>query len=201
MSRQKLGNHKDTQLDTQPKKPRMADTVLLLAIIAQTLLIPIAILGPFYTGQVHFVYNQVPTISSRNPVFFAVIATLLVTIFLWAPRLKGQRKRGYYLLTQLLASLTILSPTLWLYGIMHRAAEQQYQHDVLTSMQLGGNGGGFPLYPCDWFCGHQVLSLGISPSTVILLWLFFVLVPAIGCYQHFLSKKRISGIKKIDLFQ
>lgn len=201
MSKYKPDSHKGTTADPQPQKPRMADTVLLLAVVAQTLLIPIAILGPFYTGQVHILYNQVPTISSRNPVFFAVIATLLVTIFLWAPRLKGQRKRGNYLLTQLLASLAILSPTLWLYGIMHQAAEQQYQHDVLTSMQLGGNGGGFPLYPCDWFCGHQTLSLGISPSTVILLWLFFVLVPAIGCYQHFLSKHRISGIKKDELFR
>ena len=159
-------------------------------LLLQMILIPASIILP-YTSDWRFD-------SLTGPVSITVL-TLLLVILIWSRRIVEVKNRGRYLLAQLISSLFILGPTLWLYGLAHDAALQQLRLNFL--LFENGGVGKYPALVDNYFTNHWNIHPGLSPSSVVYIYLLVVLVPAIGCYTHYLSKKHYKGIKKKELFQ
>jgi len=176
--------------------------VLIICGILQTLMIPVIILGPMFlsAGEIYstdsFQYSVWKALTLLIPL---LALPAFITIIVWSPLIKQARKRGVFLITQLLLSLLILSPTLWLYGLAKDAYQQQMTLNYLAQIHHGA--GLYPMTFSNYFTQHWNLGPGISTATVICLSLVLIFVPAIGCYKYFLSSKRVLGMKHSKIFQ
>ncbi len=174
-------------------------TMLIYALIAlQILLIPLAILAPFFTStqDVSMRDGMLSSYMYYDFTIFIVALPLLLAMLLWLPAIKKRKDRGSLLLMQLLASLFILGPTLMAYAFMRDAAQQRIAHDFFTTVRPGGA----PLLMQNWFTNFG-FGPGLSPLVVLALYVLFVAIPAFGAYRHFSSKKHVFGINKKELFK
>ncbi len=162
---------------------------------------PLATLVPFFViryteAHCYSAPNETGMSLGGTPIVFGIILWLVIGIFLVASFLqrKSEEKRQEqrsFIIRQLLVSIVSIAATIPVYLWMRQHSQN----------------GNFPSWWCDsagrlhGSVPDTMFGIGITPSAVVLMALVFLAVPSIKYYMLRFSRKRVSGIKKEDLFQ
>jgi hypothetical protein len=147
-------------------------------ILLQVLSVPLAVTAALF----------IPSISDRFVLLGISLVFLLIGGYYFGKKKVNIKDRGPYLLVQLIASLYISIPMVWLYAISHAS----YAETVRTCYDNLNNG-----------CNITYISAtqgDLSPSTVIYVLILYIGVPSVACYSYYFSKKRLYGQKIDKLF-
>ena len=164
-------------------------------LVMQAILYPLAILSPYFLTRLNatpcgddcIAYSSSPQAVLSLGALFIFLTALAYSLLV--PRFRNARLSLAYVKAQFMVA--VASCLIWMpvYLVMRR-----YSQGAAISTYVSVNG---ELVSSN----YPSFGLGISPSTVVLLSLAFLVPPLVKWYQLAHSKTRVAGIKKEKLFQ